>query len=209
MNEKSCKMEQLTCSNTYMRIGGDAPGMITAVYDVGKIHRVTVENLHDENDLSHVEIEREDKRYVWDTRHIYRVGYIMYGIPVSQDGRFLFAQQNMRGLYCLDAETGLLVWKTKSRAEYSYVLVGKQSLCCSKARDEIQLIGIETGEVLRSHKTPFINRFMVLTDDYILNQTRAKTWEVLSSQTLEVVRSIADRDFCRSRPFWDRDLLPK
>ena len=130
--------------------------------------------------------------YSWQTSNIYLVGYIMYGIPVSHDGRFVFAQQDMKGMLCLDAKDGHVVWKTQSRAEYSHVLVGDTHLCCSKSRNEIQLINIENGSVIQTYRTPFDNRFEVLTDDIILNHTRSKSWEVLSSKTLDVLQTIPD-----------------
>jgi outer membrane protein assembly factor BamB len=124
---------------------------------------------------------------------------MMYGVSVSQDGHYVFAQQDMRGLYCLDAKTGNVVWKTRSKAEISHILVLQQHLCCAKSRDEIQLIDINTGEVIKAHKTPFDNRFEVLNDNYILNHTRGKLWEILSSQTLEVVQSFSDKEFTARR----------
>ena len=133
-----------------------------------------------------------DDEYRWKTDKIYLVGYMMYGIPVSKDGRYIFAQQDMRGLVCLDATNGDFVWKTESRAEYSHVLVGDDFLCCSKGKNEIQLINIENGSVIQTYRTPFDNRFEVLTDDIILNHTRSKSWEVLCSKTFDVLQTIPD-----------------
>ena len=98
----------------------------------------------------------------------------------------------MRGLVCLDTTNGNFIWKTESRAEYSHVLVGDNFLCCSKGKNEIQLINIENGRVIQTYQTPFDNRFEVLTDDIILNHTRSKSWEVLFSKTLDVLQTIPD-----------------
>ena len=181
-------MDQNIYSNTYMKIE-NSPGRVVTTYSKGKIKRVKVDKINDKCTLVNIVTDAE---YKWETDKVYLVGYMMYGIPVSQDGRYIFAQQDMRGLLCLEARTGNLVWKTKSRAEYSHVLVGEQFLCCSKGKNEIQLIDIENGNVIQTHKTPFDNRFEVLTDDVILNHTCAKFWEVLSVKTLDVLQTIPD-----------------
>ena len=187
-------MEQLSVSNTYVHIEVSS-GKVECTYDVGKIKKIEVQTLNYDSNLSYVQVIMNDGTYSWETDKIYLVGYMMYGVPVSQDGCYVFAQQDMNGLYCLDAKTGRIIWKTKSKAEISNVLVCPKHLCCSKSRDEIQLIDINTGEVIKSYKTPFDNRFEVINDNYILNHTRSKLWEILSSQTLEVEQSFADNEF--------------
>ena len=181
-------MEQNIYSNTYMMVE-NSPGRVVAVYSKGKIQKVDVKKIDDRHMT--VSIIADDE-YRWETDKIYLVGYMMYGIPVSKDGRYIFAQQDMRGLVCLDATNGDFVWKTESRAEYSHVLVGDDFLCCSKGKNEIQLINIENGSVIQTYRTPFDNRFEVLTDDIILNHTRSKSWEVLSSKTFDVLQTIPD-----------------
>ena len=185
-------MEQLNTCNTYMNIE-TSPGKVECTYAFGQIKKIIIQVPDYNTNISYVKVFTNNETYSWQTNNIYLVGYMMYGVPVSQDGQYVFAQQDMRGLYCLDAKTGDVVWKTKSKAEISHVLVLEQHLCCSKGRDEIQLIDINDGEVIKSYKTPFDNRFEVITDNYILNHTRSKVWEVLSSQTLEVKQSIDDK----------------
>ena len=188
-------MEQNIYSNTYMMVE-NSPRRVVTTYSKGKIQKVDVKEIVD----GHITVSViADEEYKWETDKIYLVGYMMYGIPVSQDGRYIFAQQDMRGLICLDATNGDFVWKTESRAEYSHVLVGDCFLCCSKGKNEIQLIDIKSGNVTKSYKTPFDNRFEVITDDFIVNHTRSKTWEVLSSATLDVVQEIPDKLFWQNR----------
>ncbi len=188
-------MEQISSSNVYMKLGF-SPRHIIVTYDEGAIFKVDAKYI---DEVSYVEVYTNEKTFIWKTDKIYFTGYVMYGIPVSKDGRFVFAQQDMNGLLALDAKDGHVVWKTASKAEYSHVLVRDTHLCCSKSRNEIQLIDIETGEVTKSHKTPFDNRFEVITDDYIVNHTKGKTWEVISSDTLEVVQEIPDSIFLKNR----------
>ena len=188
-------MNQKSCSNTYMLIE-NSPGQVIATYSKGKIRKICVK--HIEPDRACVQI-LADRESVWETDKIYLVGYMMYGIPVSQDGRFVFAQQDMKGLLCLDAKDGHIIWKTQSKAEYSHVLVGDKYLCCSKGKNEIQLLDIETGSVMKSYKTTFDNRFEVITDGFIVNHTKAKAWDIICSETLEVVQTIPDSIFMRNR----------
>lgn len=186
------EFNQNNSTNQYMRMSL-SPGKVVCVYDFGTITKVEAETLNFDLNLTKVQVfTNNGEIYSWQTSNIYLVGYIMYGIPVSHDGRFVFAQQDMKGMLCLDAKDGHVVWKTQSRAEYSHVLVGDTHLCCSKSRNEIQLINIENGSVIQTYRTPFDNRFEVLTDDIILNHTRSKSWEVLSSKTLDVLQTIPD-----------------
>lgn len=194
--------------NAYTHVAVDS-GKVECTYDVGKINRIIVQRCDFDADLSSVQVFMDNETYTWQTKYMYLVGYLMYGIPVSQDGRYVFAQQDMCGLYCLDAKTGNVIWKTKSKAEISHVLVLERHLCCSKSYDEIQLVDIETGNVIKTYRTPFDNRFEVLTDDYILNHTRSKLWEVISSHTLEVEQSFTDKEFRVKRRPVEQFYKPK
>lgn len=193
------EFNQNNSTNQYMRMSL-SPEKVVCIYDFGAITKVEAETLNFDLRLTKVQVfTKNGEIYSWQTNNIYLVGYIMYGIPVSHDGRFVFAQQDMKGLLCLDAKDGHIIWKTQSRAEYSNVLVGDTHLCCSKSRNEIQLIDIENGNVIKSYRTPFDNRFEVLTDRFIVNHTKSKSWEVLSSETLDVVQEIPDKLFGQNR----------
>ena len=189
-------MKERVESNTYMCIE-TFPRRVVATYSKGKIQKVDVRI--DEEGVSSVTVLSVEGEFLWTTDKIFIVAYMMFGIPVSQDGKYLFAQQDRRGMICFEAMTGKVVWKTKSKAEISHVLVRKDHLCCSKARDEIQLIDIESGEILKSYRTPFDNRFKVLSDDIIFNHTRAKSWEVLSAENLEIIETILDSEIWQRR----------
>ena len=189
-------MEKAVPSNTYMKLE-TFPSRVMATYTEGKIQKVNITGEFGKPSL--VEIFLNDEIYSWQSSDIYKVGYMMYGIPVSKDGRFIFAQQDMKGLLCLDTKDGHVIWKTQSKAEYSHVLVGDKSLCCSKSKNEIQLLDIETGSVIKSYKTTFDNRFEVITDRFIVNHTKAKAWDIICSETLEVVQTIPDSIFMRNR----------
>ena len=183
-------------SNTYMCVE-TFDRRVVATYSKGKIQKVDVRI--DEEGVAFVTVSSVEGEFLWTTDKIFIVAYMRFGIPVSQDGKYLFAQQDRRGMICFEAKTGKVVWKTKSKAEIAHVLVRKDHLCCSKARDEIQLIDIESGEILKSYRTPFDNRFKVLSDDIIFNHTRAKSWEVISAENLEIIETILDCEIWQRR----------
>lgn len=171
------------------------PNKAITYYSKGPIEKVQCTKQSDEYDcLCTLSVYSGENVWEWSSRKLYLTGFIMYGIPISLDGSKLFAPQSNGGLICYELITGKILWKTKSKAEYSHIFVNPNTICCAKSRNEIQLIDIETGEVIKSHKTPFDNRFEVLSDDYILNHTRSKWWEVLSPHTLETVQTIGDKE---------------
>ena len=188
----------INSSNQYMELDVFSRHVI-ATYQVGKIQKVDVSVDDSDRTRAFVKVFIDDAMHEWQSDKIYLTGYIMYGIPVSKDGRFVFAQQDMNGLVCLDAITGDVIWKTKSKAEISHIWVGNQYLCVSKSRNEIQLIDIDTGAVVKSYHTPFDNRFEVLTDNIILNHTRSKFWEIISCDDLKVLQTISDDHLRKNR----------
>lgn len=56
------------------------------------------------------------------------------------------------------------------------------------------LCDIGTGKQLAERKTPFDNRFTVLTEGAIFNHSSARVWEVLDPRTLEVLEEVRDAD---------------
>lgn len=177
--------------NLYMNIR-TSPNRVTATYTEGRIRQVEAISL--ENGSCQIEIKTADAQtWQWNSDLIYFTAFLMYGIAVSKDGKYLFAQQYTNGLICLDIQSGARVWKTRSKAEISHILVGERTLCCAKSRNAIQLIDIDTGEVRAERRTPYDNRFDVLSENTIFNHSRAGVWEVISVETLEVLESIPQK----------------
>ena len=54
-----------------------------------------------------------------------------------------------------------------------------------------------TGEQIAEHKTPFDNRFSVLTEQAVLNHTYARTWEVIDPRSLQVMEEVKNADLMK------------
>ena len=76
-----------------------------------------------------------------------------FGLSVSLDGRFVFAQSWEKGLFCYHAQTGSLVWRSKRRLGITNVYVNETTVLCHQHDKALQLLDIETGEVVKE-KTP-------------------------------------------------------
>ena len=59
------------------------------------------------------------------------------------------------------------------------------------------LYEVDTGKQLEERKTPFDNRFTVLTEGAIFNHTSARTWEVLNPRTLAVLEEVRDAELMK------------
>ena len=189
--------KRLRSANPYMSVETASCKVVT-YYSEGPITSVEaiLSNQDGKNDMVTVTVtDKNGKKHIWSSEDVYFTAFVMYGISISKDGRFLFAQQDMNGLKCLDLHSGKLIWKTKTRAEISHIFVRENAICCSKSKNEILLFDIETGEVLLSRKAAYDNRFEVLTDKYILLSSSSKCWEVIDGDTLGTVETIEQREF--------------
>lgn len=179
---------------------------IMAYYSQGEVSSIEVALLTNDAVCGVTVTYRSGELCNWKSNKIYFVALCVYGIAISRDGKYFFAQQDMNGLVCLDLKNGDVVWKTKSKAEISHIFVCNKTLCCSKSRNEIQLIDILNGTVIISHKVSFDNRFEVLSENRILNHSYAKKWEVINPETLDVIETITqkelDQDF--NKDIWKR-----
>lgn len=185
-------MRRLSTCNTYIQIE-EAPRLVKAFYSYG-IHK-SVEITLTEDESCHVEVlEQNGERFRWSAKRMYFVGHQMYGISLTPMGYRLFAQQDTGGMICYDLRSGEALWRLPTRAEISCLFVGEETLCCAKSRTSIVLYDIGTGEQLAERKTPFDNRFTVLTEGAIFNHTGARTWEVLDPRTLAVLEAVRDAD---------------
>ena len=89
---------------------------------------------------------RSGEHFRWGSELVSLSAFSLYGIAISADGAFLFAQQDRGSLMCLELRTGGVVWKTKSKSVYSHIYVNRDTICCAKGKGEIQLIEIASGK---------------------------------------------------------------
>ena len=118
-----------------------------------------------------------------------------FGLSVSLDGRFVFVQSWEKGLFCSNAQTGDLVWRTKRRFGITNIYVNEKTVLCHQHDKALQLLDIETGEVIKE-KTPARDwGFTYLKEGYIICHTSARKWEIIRTEDLETVEEIPDKLF--------------
>ena len=118
-----------------------------------------------------------------------------FGLSVSLDGRFVFVQSWEKGLFCYNAQTGDLAWRSKRRFGITNIYVNEKTVLCHQYDKALQLLDIETGEVIKE-KTPARDwGFTYLKEGYIICHTSARKWEIIRTEDLETVEEIPDKLF--------------
>ena len=190
-------MRRLSCCNTYMQIE-TAPSFIATNYSFGNHQRIEIAGGSDGVCWVKV-LEKNGEVFQWSTNKMYLVGHMMYGLSVSPMSYQLFAQQEPHpgGMVCFDLKTGAEIWHLPTRAEIANLFVGEETLCCAKSRTSIVLYDMLTGEQMAEHKTPFDNRFTVLTERAIFCHTNARMWEVIDPRSLRVMETVKNADIMK------------
>jgi hypothetical protein len=131
--------------------------------------------------------------YTWQSKWI--TGYqLSKGISVTPDGRYLYAQSWDNGLHCLDARTGSVIWKTKSKRGITNIFVCEQFLLCHQHDRALQWLDILTGEVVKEKRSTAWG-FTALDSKSIVCQVSSNRWEVIDAQTMEIKESYSHKIF--------------
>ena len=85
-------MKERVDSNTYMCVE-TFHRRVVATYSKGKIQKVDVRL--DEEGVAFVTVSSDEGEFLWTTDKIFIVAYMMFGIPVSQDGKYLFVSRGV------------------------------------------------------------------------------------------------------------------
>ncbi|MDO5444132.1 MAG: PQQ-binding-like beta-propeller repeat protein [Eubacteriales bacterium] len=117
-----------------------------------------------------------------------------FGVTVSYDGRFLFCQTWERGLYALDARTGATVWKTRSKRGITSVFANRDTLICCQHNRALQLLDMNTGEVLKEVRTTAWG-FTAIDSKRIVCQVYEKKWCVIDAEALDILRTFSSNEF--------------
>lgn len=118
-----------------------------------------------------------------------------FGVAVSHDGQYIFAQTWKNGLFCLDSNTGELIWKTKSKRGITNIFVNDTTVLCHQHEHALQLIDIKTGEVLQEKRTATAWGFTAIDHRHIVCQVTAKRWEIIDTANLHTVATFSHREF--------------
>ncbi len=138
---------------------------------------------------------RSGEQYTWETKHIDEYNIGQFGIAVSTDGTMVFAQTWDNGLFCLDAKTGIRIWKTKSRRGITNIFVNDDTITVQLHDYVMQLIDIKTGTVIKEKRPCTAWGFTSLNNRYIVCQVTARKWEIIEAETLETKESFTHREF--------------
>ena len=113
-----------------------------------------------------------------------------FGVSVSRDGSRVFAQTWEMGVLCFDSRTGQRLWKTKSRRGVTTMVANEKTLCCHRHEYALQLLDMETGEVLVEKRPAKSWGADILTERYLLCRTTARKCEIICTEDLRVVASL-------------------
>lgn len=163
-------------------------------YSAGKIESVGMILGADLGETTVVVRYRTGETYTWKSKHF--GSYIdQFGIAVSNDGAKVFAQTWEMGLFCLDAKTGERIWRTKSRRGITNIFVNDDTIAVQLHDYAMQLLDMNTGEVIKEKRPATAWGFTSLDNKYIICQVTAKRWEIIEAETLEVKESFTHKSF--------------
>ncbi len=188
------------CYSIYKENFGDT----CQAYDNGAIRLLSVVyHQHDNLEVypNHITVEfRNGEVYAWKTKYIDSYNMTQFGIAVSVDGRYVFAQTWENGLFCFDARTGERIWRTKSRRGITDIFVNDSTIVCQQHDHAMLLLDIHTGDVLIEKRPCTAWGFTALDRHAILCQVTARMWELIDPKTLTVIRSFPHKDFKGKHP---------
>lgn len=116
-----------------------------------------------------------------------------FGVSVSNDGKYIFAQTWENGLYCLSSVTGETVWRTKNKSAIKDIYVNDNTVAVNNGDKKLKLLDINTGEVICERKVN-INEFWAVDENRFMCRTTTKKWEIIDSTTLETTDTFSADD---------------
>ncbi len=160
-------------------------------YDNGQI--LSVERRYKNSTNQVIVTYRNGEIYTWHSKIIdYYIS--QFGITVSFDGKYLFAQTYEDGLYCLNPKNGSVIWKTKSKKGVTNIFINDNSLLCQLPEKALQLLDIDTGELLLEKKPATSWDFYSLNNKYIICQVTARRWEIIEAKTLNTIKRFSHKE---------------
>ena len=163
-------------------------------FDNGAIRLITVA-LDGELDNTDVTVFFADASIAeWTTKLISSYNF-QFGLAVSSDGKYVFVQTWENGLFCLDSHTGKEIWRTKSKRGVTSVFVNDNTILCHQRERALQLLDINTGEVLLEKRPATAWGFTSIDHNHIVCRVTACKWELIDTDTLETKKIFSHREF--------------
>ena len=146
-----------------------------------------------ETDVDEVTVNyRTGETYTWKCNYI--SSYIgQFGVSVSPDGERIFVQTWETGLFCFCARTGERIWRTKSRRGVTDIFVGDTTLTVQRHDYGMELISMETGEVIRELRPYGAWGFTAVNHRYLISGVRK--WDLIEAETLEIKERFSNKEF--------------
>lgn len=162
-------------------------------YSAGEIAFVKLFFEKNSEDATVIVEYRTGESYAWQSKYIDYT--CQFGVAVSADGEKVFAQTWDNGLFCFDAKTGARIWRTKSRRGITSLFVNDHTIVAHQHERALQLIDMNTGEVLKEKRPATAWGFTALNHQYFICQVTARKWELIEAETLETVESFTHKEF--------------
>lgn len=168
-------------------------------FDAGCVRLIAI----DPADLPVVSVLFADgSRAQWSSKWIVAAYLNQFGVAVSSDGKYVFAQTWERGLFCLDARSGELIWRSKSKRGITSLFVNDSTILCHRREQALQLLDIHTGEVLQEKRPATAWGFTAIDHRHIVCQVTARRWEILQAETLETKAAFSHREFTNGHEYF-------
>lgn len=162
---------------------------LTCRYEEGRIEKLHLD-LRSADPPTVVTVSfRDGSEACWECKYL-DAYHRQFGVSVSRDGSRVFAQTWEMGVLCFDSRTGERLWKTKSRRGVTTMVANEKTVCCHRHEYALQLLDIETGEVLAEKRPAKSWGADILTERYLLCRTTARRWEIICTEDLRVMASL-------------------
>ena len=138
---------------------------------------------------------KSGEKYTWKSKYIDEYNMGQFGIAVSLDGTKVFAQTWENGLFCLNAQTGERIWRTKSRRGITDIFVNDDSITVQLHGYAMQLINMGTGDVIKEKRPSTAWGFTALDNKYLICRVTIRKWEIIEAETLEVKEAFTHKQF--------------
>lgn len=163
-------------------------------YSHGEIESIQIRINKDSSENTIVVKYRNGGSYIWNS-NCFNSYINQFGIAVSLDGTKVFAQTWDKGLFCFNAKTGERIWRTKSRRGITNIFVNDDTVTAQLHDFAMQLLDMNTGEVIQEKRPCTAWGFTALNNRYIICQTTARKWELIEPNTLTVKETFTHKEF--------------
>lgn len=136
---------------------------------------------------------RDGREAKWECKYL-DAYHRQFGVSVSRDGSRVFVQTWEMGVLCFDSGTGERIWKTKSRRGVTTLVVNENTLCVHRHEYALQLLDMETGEVIAEKRPANSWGADILTDRYLLCRTTARKWEIVCTEDLHTAGVLTKKE---------------